>query len=414
MFIGETQLKNLEEKGLKEFVDSYKLLTETARRSSRDFEFTPDPVLKICQMLKFCKDRTVHITGMGRSGKVGVIFGNMLKNQGYHVSLIGKTYARPVREEDLMIAFSGSGWTRTTALNLEDSLKNKAYTAAFTATQNSKIGRLADHIIPVDVSDITVKEKSKILGSIKKEKANSYDSRQLIGKKAPLTPMGTIFELTSMFITFAITSALVHDSPLYGFVRGASNVLNNADKTFCSITSNPDILKSVIILLENCSSVKNDNPPQVFCVGSGVSNVVGSISGMRFQHLKINMQSAYDWRFRKDGDVLIAISGSGETIQIVDYIKQASSSGMKVISLTSNDESTVAQESDYTLLIHGREKGKSSYVEVQPLDSVSRVGYHDPSFEYCAAVTCDAIVAQIAADLNISEDSMRQEHANIE
>ncbi|MFW9993010.1 MAG: SIS domain-containing protein [Candidatus Odinarchaeota archaeon] len=400
--IEKSQIKSLEEKGLKDFFDSYVILIETARRIAKNFEFSPLPILKISQMLQECKERTVHITGMGRSGKVGMIFGNLLKNLGYRVSLIGKTYARPVREGDLVIAFSGSGWTRTTALNIEDSLKNKAYTASYTSNLNSKIARLSDHVIPI------------IVAEDKETAENSYDSRQLEGRIAPLTPLGTVFELTSMFVTFAVTSTLVHDSPLYGFVNGASSILDNADKTLASLTADPKNIKSVVKLLENCSSVKNTDPPQVFCLGSGISNVISSISGMRFQHLRINIQSVYDWRFRNKGDILIAISGSGETSQTLDYIKQARETGMKVISLTSYGESTMARESDYHLLIHGREKGGSSYVEKQQIDPVSRTGYYNPSFEYCAAVTCDALVAQIAADLDITEDTMKKEHANIE
>ncbi|MHA1166481.1 MAG: SIS domain-containing protein [Candidatus Hodarchaeales archaeon] len=405
MNLSDSEVKKLEEKQLLEFLDSYNLLIETGRQHAKDFEYSPDSILLLCKMFKDSKNGTIHITGMGRSGKVGMIFGNLLKNLGYRVSLIGKTYARPVRKNDLVIAFSGSGWTRTTALNLEDSLKNSACTAAFTSNPNSKIARLADHVILINVDK-----------GISKKVVTSYTKRQMTGKKAPLTPLGTVFELTSMFITFALTSSLVHDSPLYGFVTGANSILHSADKTldFLFKDGGKD-LKSVVRLLETCSSVKNTSPPKVYSVGSGISNIIASITGMRLQHLRINIHNVYDWRFRNKGDVLITFSGGGETEQTLEYIRQAKASGMKTICLTSHGESSVAKESDFPLLIFGRDETKDYSQETKyKFDPVSRTGYYDPSYEYCAAVCCDAIVAQIATDLGITEDLMKEEHANIE
>ena len=54
----------------------------------------------------------------------------------------------------------------------------------------------------------------------------------------------------------------------------------------------------------------------------------------------------------KDGDILIVLSTSGNSLNIVNATKFAQSNGLKVISLTGNDGGNVKNSSDININIH--------------------------------------------------------------
>ncbi|MHA1541890.1 MAG: SIS domain-containing protein, partial [Candidatus Hodarchaeales archaeon] len=80
---------------------------------------------------------------MGRSGKVGMLFGEMLKNIGFSVSYLGKSLAKPVRTNDIVVGVTGSGWTNFTIRTLQDAIQRGAKILVFTGDEHSLAARLA-------------------------------------------------------------------------------------------------------------------------------------------------------------------------------------------------------------------------------------------------------------------------------
>jgi 6-phospho-3-hexuloisomerase len=171
----------------------------------------------------------------------------------------------------------------------------------------------------------------------------------------------------------------------------------------------PERLDECISSLATLSRPKEENGSHLFCLGSGMSSVVASMAAARFQHLGMQLQSAYDWRFRRRNDVLLVVSGSGQTTTTIDFVRSAKESGMRVIGFTSYPDSPLGWSSDIVIGVPGRENRASNYE--RPIAELELIS---PVFEYTCAVVLDSIVAELSERLSITEESMKREHANIE
>ncbi|MHA1976076.1 MAG: SIS domain-containing protein [Candidatus Hodarchaeales archaeon] len=384
---------NDQTESLKSFYSAFELLVRTAKKTVNSINEDPSQLVKFCNIIQNAKVNRIHLVGMGRSGKVGMLFGEMLKNIGYEVSYLGKSLAKPVRENDVVIGVTGSGWTNFTTKAIQNAILRKAKILVFTGDEKSLAARLADSIIIIPRGYVKPGSSSTSLT----EKANSG---------APLTPLGTLFEMTTMSIAFGIISGLREDSIVKGFNEGINNILTAVDSTLKNIKENETPLQQFIYCLESYSSQPERN---VFIFGSGLDSIIASISSIRLSHLGVHIKSTYDWRFRQKGDILISISGSGVSSRTLERVKSAKASKMKVLGLTSFSESLVAKESDLLLEIEGRHEEVSA-----DFRQISDMSIFVPSFEYAAAITLDSCVAQIASNSGITEEFMRAEHANIE
>jgi D-arabinose 5-phosphate isomerase GutQ len=370
------------------FYSAYDSLITQAKKVVNIINENPSSLVEFCKCLEKVKDagHRVHIVGMGRSGKVGMLIGELLKNIGIKVSYLGKSLARPVREKDVVFGVTGSGWTNFTANALQDSLRKGANVIAFTGKSRSIAGRLADSIIEIP-------------------RGYSKRDRKQLGR-APLTPMGTMFELSSLLVGIGVVSGINDGSIVKGFNEGINEVLSAAEVTLSNIKKKEQPIKQFIRIIEDFSAKPGKN---VYLFGSGLDSIVASMASIRFNHLKIDVKSAYDWRFRRENDLLIAISGSGVSTRTLERVMSAKSVMMKVISFTSFPRSELAQNSELFIEIEGRTEKTNAY-----LQQISELQYFVPSFEYVTSVTLDACVAQLALDLGISESEMKAEHANIE
>lgn len=373
---------------LSSFYSAYELLISQAKETVNDINENPSSLVEFCKCLENVKEvgNQLHIVGMGRSGKVGMLIGELLKNVGVKVSYLGKSLARPVRENDVVFGVTGSGWTNFTANALRDSLRKGANIIAFTGNSRSIVGRLVDSkvVIPQGYT----KSVRKQLG------------------RAPLTPMGTLFELSSLLVGIGVVSGINDGSIVKGFNEGMNEVLSAAERTLSKIKNDEEPLKQFIRTIESFSEKSGKN---VYLFGSGLDSILASMASIRLSHLKIDVKSNYDWRFRSKNDLLIAISGSGLSTRTLERVMGAKAIPMKVMSLTSFPKSKLALNSEIFLEIEGRSEKTNSY-----LKRISKLQYFVPSFEYVASITLDAVVAQLALDLGISESEMIAEHANIE
>ena len=138
----------------------------------------------------------VLVMGAGRSGLVGKSFAMRLLHLGFQVYVLGETIVPRIRENDLVIAISGSGRTRLIVAAAEVAKIVGARIIAITTYPNSPLGRLADIIV-------------RIPGRTKIAKEEDYFARQILGLHEPLAPLGTLFEDTTMLFLDGITVELM-------------------------------------------------------------------------------------------------------------------------------------------------------------------------------------------------------------
>lgn len=81
---------------------------------------------------------------------------------GFEVYVIGETNTPSFKQDDLLIAASGSGETESTILYAKNARKHGGKTAVFTADKNSTLAEISDQIIEIPVSKLFSK-KDKLL-----------------------------------------------------------------------------------------------------------------------------------------------------------------------------------------------------------------------------------------------------------
>lgn len=359
---------------------------------------TPDLLNQVTTQL--CKAKTaknlIHVVGMGRSFRAGMTIGELLKDKGFEVSYPGKTLARPIRKNDVVIAVSGSGWTQTTLHNVEASILRGAKIVSLVGHERSKLGRLSDIVIKIP----GVKEVSKEW---------SYILKQLNGASSPLAPMGTVNELSAMLVGIGIALSISSDEIEKDFIQITKQIVEQGRKVQQKLNKDYHPIEKILDIYRNLISNQVTKRPATYFVGAGLSGIVAHMAAMRFQHLGIKVRQTYDWRFRNAGDVVTILSGSGETHVVLEYANMAKKAHMNLIGITGFSDSQLAQVSDHSLIIEGRNTRVSQFEE-----EVQNVEQFIPTFEFITAIVLDSIVAQLAFDFEIDEATMRAEHTNVE
>lgn len=156
----------------------------------------------------------------------------------------------------------------------------------------------------------------------------------------------------------------------------------------------------------------------ILVMGAGRSGLVGRAFAMRLMHLGFNAYVLGDTIVPpvKEGDVVIAISGSGRTQLIVTAAEAAKTVKAKVIAITSFPDSPLASIADVVVEIPGRTK----ISRMEDYFARQILGIHEPLaplgtlFEDTAMVFLDALIVELMHRLEISEEELRNAHANIE
>jgi 6-phospho-3-hexuloisomerase len=157
---------------------------------------------------------------------------------------------------------------------------------------------------------------------------------------------------------------------------------------------------------------------KVLVMGAGRSGLVGKAFAMRLLHLGFNSYVLGETIVPSisRGDVAVAISGSGRTGLIVEAADAAKKVGAYVIAITTYPESPLGQLADLVVMVPGRSK-------VSKMDDYFArqiLGLHEPLaplgtlFEDTAMLLLDGVIYYLMMRLNVTEDEMRNRHANIE
>ena len=157
---------------------------------------------------------------------------------------------------------------------------------------------------------------------------------------------------------------------------------------------------------------------KILVVGVGRSGLVGRAFAMRLRHLGARSYVLGETITPsvEEGDLLVAISGSGSTQVIVAAAEAAKKMKARVAAVTSYYDSPLGRLADFVVFVPGRTKLASmdDYFARQIL------GIHEPLsplgtlFEDTAMVVLDATIAELMKRLGKNERDLAKRHANIE
>ena len=142
--------------------------------------------------------RRVFCDGLGRSGLCCKGFAMRLMHMGLTSYVVGETITPAIGEGDLIVAFSGSGNTKTIGDIAETAKSLGVKVALISSNPDSRIGKIADYIIKIET------QRDPVTCD-----AHEYEIRQMLGEHRSFAPLGTIFETTSLIFGDAVISTLM-------------------------------------------------------------------------------------------------------------------------------------------------------------------------------------------------------------
>ena len=173
-------------------------------------------------------------------------------------------------------------------------------------------------------------------------------------------------------------------------VREIGNALENIDEThreafFCAL----------------------EKAERVFCAGAGRSKLIISAFAMRLMHMGFKTHVVGDMTTPgiKKEDILLLVSGSGETGSLVAMAHKAIKLGAKVLLVTSNEHSTLSELSSEMVYIPSSNKLYEGKPSIQPGANL---------FEQSALIYLDLLIADYMNRKGINNQNLMQNHANLE
>lgn len=157
---------------------------------------------------------------------------------------------------------------------------------------------------------------------------------------------------------------------------------------------------------------------RVYVLGAGRSGLVAKAFAMRLVHLRKKtfvVGETITPAMRKKVDLLIAVSGSGETLTVVNVAKTARKIGGKVASVTANPESSLAKTSHIVVSFpNARTKVTSTDYESGQLLGNIPVSPLGSLFEIVATIFFEWVIYKLMERLKITEKDMRKVHNSLE
>lgn len=150
-------------------------------------------------------------------------------------------------------------------------------------------------------------------------------------------------------------------------------------------------------------------PSRIFVLGEGRSGLIAKSFAMRLMHLGFQVYVVGETITPsvKDGDVLVAISGSGTTANVVQTAEKAKKTGVTVVSVTSDSASPLANLSHQTIDIPAATKYRreGEIQSKQPLSSL---------FDQAVHIYFDAVCMALMETQQSGNEDAFQRHSNLE
>lgn len=148
---------------------------------------------------------------------------------------------------------------------------------------------------------------------------------------------------------------------------------------------------------------------RIFVVGEGRSGFMGKAFAMRLMHLGVSVYVVGETITPaiEKGDVLVAISGSGTTKNVITVAEKTKDLGCAVLAITTNPESELGKLAAFKLHVPAatkyRRQGEAH--SIQPLGSL---------FDQCSHIIFDSICLCYANLKNENNNSAFTRHSNLE
>jgi len=183
-----------------------------------------------------------------------------------------------------------------------------------------------------------------------------------------------------------------------------------------------EISKNMVHVLEGIDEIQIEKvideilkAKKIFVLGVGHSGLIGKVLAMKLAHLGFSSYVVGDVTTPslKRGDLLLAISQSGETSTILTLVRKAKSLGGKVIAVTSSSQSTLSEHADLSLGVAARIEG----IEFPVLSLLGDEEYKNMSgalFGMNIFALFYGLVCELVARTGQSPPNIDSRHANIE
>ncbi|MGB9134350.1 MAG: 6-phospho-3-hexuloisomerase [Candidatus Bathyarchaeia archaeon] len=185
------------EKSLKMLKAAAKEILQGAEKAISELD--AEQVEILLKMIVETRKKKIFVVGMGRSGFVCRSFALRLMNLGFNVYFLGETITPAAGKEDLVIAISGIGMTKLVLTASSAAKEVRAKIVAITTYDKSPLGHIANHVVV-----LTGRTK---MGWPREE---DYLTRQIVGEREPLSPLGSIFENNCMIFLDSLIVELMY------------------------------------------------------------------------------------------------------------------------------------------------------------------------------------------------------------
>ena len=192
-------------------------------------------------------------------------------------------------------------------------------------------------------------------------------------------------------------------------INRSKRFLNTMDEIIEQIKLNTEKLnlENILNLIDLILEVKKKES-MVFVYGAGRSGFVGRCFAQRLMHLGIKtcfISDAITHQYTQH-DLVIIISGSGETTSPVSIAQKAKKIGGRIALLTANPNSTIGSLSDCIVRVEGKSKDIAiSKHTLAPYTSL---------FDISTLSILDSIGGTLMDLLEVSEKDIDQRHATLE
>ena len=160
------------------------------------------------------------------------------------------------------------------------------------------------------------------------------------------------------------------------------------------------------VLIHTISLKEHYNGGRVFIAAAGRSKMVANMFAMRLMHCGLNVQVVGETTTTQINkfDMLLLVSGSGETKQLINFAEKADEVGSDILLVTASPTSTLRYVADEIFQI-----GPSSRV-LSP-DKNLPLGSR---FELSTMIFFETVILNFMEQLKLTEDNLRNGHTNLE
>ena len=176
-------------------------------------------------------------------------------------------------------------------------------------------------------------------------------------------------------------------------------------------------LKDVERMIELLLEAKDK---KIFIVGMGRSGFVGRAFALRLMNLGFNVYFLGETitPAAGEGDLVIAISGTGTTKIVLTASGTAKEIGVTVIAVTSFPESPLGKVADHVVVLGGRTKlgwpKEKDYLARQLIGEREPLTPLGSIFENNCMVFLDGLIVELMHKLGRTEEDLKHRHATIE